>query len=173
MFFYKHCHQRQHTISCNVTNIGGTVDQKVWKRSVLELAKRLLEKLSVVSGCEKVFDKGYDIRERATSCDFYFDPSVYLEPADRREDKTLKLKEMILILEESSIFSFSLDLVWTKVLPLTCKALIDTHMCHSAVLNQTGTNYWYTTHVSTTRNWMRVANLSGCAKILALQRWSN
>ena len=95
-FFYKLCHQRQHTISCNVTNIGGTVDQKVWKRSVLELAKRLLEKLSVVSGCEKVFDKGYDIRERATSCDFYFDPSVYLEPADRREDKTLKLKEMIL-----------------------------------------------------------------------------
>ena len=79
-------------------------------------------------------------RERATSCDFYFDPSVYLETPDRREDKTLKLKEMILILEESSIFSFSLDLVWTKVLPLTCKALIDTHMCHSAVLYQTGTS---------------------------------
>ena len=43
--------------------------------------------MSAVSGCEKVFDKGYDIRERATSCDFYFDPSVDLEPADRREDK--------------------------------------------------------------------------------------
>ena len=31
-------------------------------------------------------------RERATSCDFYFDPSVYLETPDRREDKTLKLE---------------------------------------------------------------------------------
>ena len=45
--------------------------------SVLEPGKGCWAgKLSAVSGSEKVFDKGCDVRERGTSCDFYFDPLV-------------------------------------------------------------------------------------------------
>ena len=56
-------------------------------------------KFSAVSGSGKLFDKGCYIREPATSCDFYFDPSVFLELGNRRGIPSEKIGQNIHPLE--------------------------------------------------------------------------